>query len=59
MEKRLAQIALGLSAITGGVFLLDMVAGIPYGQTMLLDVFGLIASALVFWMSFSTMREQQ
>jgi len=58
MEKRLAQLSLAVSVLMGGVFLLDMVAGIPYGRVIALDFFGLIAALLIALMSLSVLREQ-
>jgi hypothetical protein len=59
MEKWLCYGALGVAGLMGLLFLLDLVAGFPFGGSpfMLVDIFGLLAAALVGYMGFSAFRD--
>lgn len=59
MEKALCYGALGIGALMLVVFLLDLVAGIPFGGGAFAtgDVFGLFASAIVVYLAYNASRD--
>lgn len=59
MEKWLCYIALGVAGLMGLLFILDIATGMPFGGSdfMLVDIFGLLASALVGYLGFNAMRD--
>ncbi|MCI0701792.1 MAG: hypothetical protein L0241_11975 [Planctomycetia bacterium] len=59
MEKALCYGALAIAALMLLIFLLDLVAGVPFGggPFITVDVFGLLASALVVYLSWNAARE--
>jgi hypothetical protein len=59
MEKALCYGALGIGALMLVVFLLDLVAGIPFGGDAFVtgDVFGLFASAIVVYLAYNASRD--
>jgi hypothetical protein len=60
MEKALCYGALAIGALMLVVFLLDLVAGIPFGGGGAFatgDVFGLFASAIVVYLAYNASRD--
>jgi hypothetical protein len=59
MEKYMCYGALGVAAVMFLLFLLDLVAGFPFGggSFLLADVFGLLASAVVAYLAFNASRD--
>lgn len=61
MEKGLCYGALGIAALMLLVFLLDLVAGIPFGGKenpfTVVDVFGIIASGIVGYLAWNASRD--
>ncbi len=58
MEKWLCWGALGAAGLMALLFLLDLVAKFPFGgASKVLDVFGILASALVGYLAWDTLRE--
>ena len=59
MEKYLCYGALGVAALMGLLFLLDLVAGVPFGggPFVVPDVFGVLASGVVGFLGFNAMKE--
>jgi hypothetical protein len=59
MEKGLVYGALAIAALMLLIFLLDMVAGIPFGggPFFTADLFGFIASGMVAYLAFNAMRD--
>jgi hypothetical protein len=59
MEKALCYGALGIGALMLVVFLLDLVANIPFGGDAFKtgDIFGLFASAIVVYLAYNASRD--
>jgi hypothetical protein len=59
MEKGLTFGALGVAALMLLLFLLDLVAGFPFGggSFVAVDIFGLIASGVVVYLAWNTSRD--
>lgn len=59
MEKWLCYGALGVSGLMALLFLLDIATGMPFGGSdfMLVDIFGLLASAIVGYLGFSAYKD--
>jgi hypothetical protein len=63
MDKALCYGALGIGALMALVFLLDLIAGIPFGGGQpgnpfaLADVLGLIASGIVAYLGWNASRD--
>ncbi len=59
MEKYMCYGALGVAAVMGLLFLLDLVLGIPFGggPFFLTDIFGLLAAAAVGYLGFNASRD--
>ena len=59
MEKGLCYGAMGVAAVMALMFLLDLVAGFPFGGSpfMIGDVLGLLASLIVGYLGFSASKE--
>jgi hypothetical protein len=59
MEKYMCYGALGVAAVMFLLFLLDLIAGFPFGggSFMLADIFGLLASAVVAYLAYNASRD--
>ena len=62
MEKGMCYATLAIAVIMAAVFMLDMVAGVPFsgqgfGEFAVVDVFGLIASLVVGYLGFNSLRD--
>lgn len=59
MEKYMCYGALGVAAVMFLLFLLDLVAGFPFGggSFMMADIFGLLASAVVAYLGYNASRD--
>jgi hypothetical protein len=58
MEKRLCYGAMGVSGFLLLLFLLDLVVGFPFGRiNIFVDIVGLLASALVLYLSYDAFRD--
>ncbi len=59
MEKGLVYGALGVAVLTFVIFLLDLVAGFPFGSGpfLTLDVLGVLASGIVAYLAFNASRD--
>ncbi|MGL6076151.1 MAG: hypothetical protein ACRC8S_18485 [Fimbriiglobus sp.] len=63
MEKYMCYGALGVAGLMGLLFLVDLVAGFPFGgginggPFMLPDIFGILASGVVGYLGFLAMKE--
>jgi hypothetical protein len=63
MEKYMCYGALGVAGLMGLLFLVDLVAGIPFGggikggPFLLPDIFGILASGVVGYLGFMAMKE--
>ena len=59
MEKGLCYGALGIAALMLLLFVLDMVAKVPFGggKFVTVDVFGIIASAIVGYLALSASKD--
>jgi hypothetical protein len=59
MEKYMCYGALGVAAVMFLLFLLDLIAGFPFGggSFMLADVFGMLASAVVAYLGYNASRD--
>lgn len=56
-EKWLCYGAMGAAGLVAVIFLLDIVAQLLGGQSVILDVMFIIGAALVLWQGFETSRE--
>lgn len=61
MSKALCYGALGIGALMMLVFLLDMVAGFPFGSGPFIaaDILGFLASGLVAYLGYNALRDQK
>jgi hypothetical protein len=59
MEKALCYGALAVSALMSLLFLLDLIAGMPFGggPFRTVDIFGFLASAMVVYLAFNASRD--
>lgn len=59
MEKYMCYGALGVAALMFLLFLLDLVAGFPFGggPFLLADIFGMLASAIVAYLGYNASRD--
>lgn len=63
MDKAMCYGALGIGALMALVFLLDLVAGIPFAggakpnKFMMGDIFGLLASGIVVYLGWNASRD--
>jgi hypothetical protein len=59
MEKYMCYGALGVAALMFLLFLLDLVAGFPFGggSFMLADIFGMLTSAVVAYLAYNASRD--
>ena len=59
MEKGLIYGALGVSALMLVLFLVDLVAGFPFGGSPFatVDIFGIIASGVVAYLAYNASRD--
>jgi hypothetical protein len=59
MEKGLCYGALGVAALMLVVFLLDLVAGFPFGGSpfMVLDILGIVAAGVVAYLAFNAAKD--
>lgn len=58
VEKTLTLAAMIVAGLLTLVFLLDLVAGLPFGRSnLVLDILFLIGGALVLWQGWETYRE--
>ena len=62
MEKGMCYATLAIAAIMGLVFMLDLVSGTPFsgvgfGEFAAVDVFGVMASLIVAYLGFSSLRD--
>ncbi|MDY3552803.1 hypothetical protein R5W24_001892 [Gemmata sp. JC717] len=63
MDKALCYGALGVGALMALVFVLDLVAGVPFGgggsenPFVVVDVFGFIGAVIVIYLGFNASRD--
>ena len=59
MEKGLCYGALGIAALMLVLFLVDIVAGFPFGGSpfTVVDVFGILASGIVGYLAWNASRD--
>lgn len=59
MEKGLCYGALGVAALMLVLFLLDLVAGFPFGGSpfMILDVLGILSAGVIGYLAFSASKD--
>jgi hypothetical protein len=58
MEKWLCWGSMGVSGFLLLLFLLDMVVGVPFGGiNVIVDIFGLLASALVLFLAYDAFKD--
>lgn len=59
MQKGLCFGALGVAALLLLVFILDLVAGVPFGGSpfAVVDVFGVIASGIIGYLAWNASRD--
>jgi hypothetical protein len=50
--------SLGVAALFALLFILDIALGVPFGGASLwLDIFGIVAAAVIIYLSWDTLRE--
>ena len=60
MEKVMCYGALGVAGLLALLFLVDLIAGFPFGRSMgfiTFDILGLVAAGIVGFLGFSAMRD--
>ena len=56
-EKLLCYTAMAIAGVVALLFLLDIVAQVFGGQSMVLDIMFILGAAFVLWQGFETARE--
>jgi arginine exporter protein ArgO len=56
-EKLLCYGSMGVAGLVAALFLLDIVAQLLGGQSILLDIMFIVGAAFVLWQGFETSRE--
>lgn len=57
MEKWLCFGSMGIAGLLLLLFVLDVVAGFPFGRTIVVDIFGAIISGLVLYLAFDAFKD--
>ena len=57
IEKLLCYAAMGVASVVAILFLLDIVAQVFGGQSLVLDIMFILGAAFVLWQGFETSRE--
>ena len=58
MDKWLCWGSMGVAGLLLLLFLLDMIVGIPFGRiSIVVDIFGLLASGVVLFLAWDASRE--
>lgn len=57
IEKLLCYGSMGAAGLVAVIFLLDVVAQVLGGQSIVLDVMFIVGAAFVLWQGFETSRE--
>jgi len=59
MDKALCYAALGVGALMAFVFLIDAIAGFPFGRGpfLVFDILGLLVAAMVAYLGFNALRD--
>lgn len=57
MEKWFCFGSMGAAGLVLILFLMDLVMGIPFGGSGLIDIFGLITAGIVFFLGFDAFRD--
>jgi hypothetical protein len=57
MEKWLCFGSMGVAALLLLLFILDMALGVPFGRTVVVDVFGILVSALVLYLAYDAFKD--
>ena len=57
MEKWLCFGSMGVAGLLLLLFLLDVAVGIPFGRVVLIDVFGILVSALVLYLAYDAFKD--
>ncbi len=57
MEKWMCYGSMGVAGLLLLLFLLDTFTGIPFGGTIVVDVFGILASGVVLYLAYDAFRD--
>ena len=57
MEKWLCFGSMGVAGLLLLLFLLDVALGIPFGRTVLVDIFGILVSGLVLYLAYDAFKD--
>lgn len=57
MEKWLCFGSMGVAGLLLLLFVLDVALGFPFGRTVLVDIFGILVSALVLYLAYDAFRD--
>jgi hypothetical protein len=58
MEKWLCFSSMGVAGLLLLLFLLDIIIGVPFGKSsIMVDIFGILTSGLVFFLAFDAFRD--
>ncbi len=57
MEKWMCLGSMGVAGLLALLFLLDIVGFGPFGQSIMVDIFGLIASGLVLFLAYDANKD--
>ena len=59
MEKLMCYGAIGVAAVLGLLFLVDLVAGIPFGRGPFIayDIIGLLAGGIIGYLGFNALKD--
>lgn len=57
MEKWLCFGSMGVAGLLALLFLLDMVTGIPFGRTVVVDIVGLLAAGVVLYLAYDALKD--
>ncbi len=56
-EKLLCYGSMGTAGLVAAIFLMDIIAQVLGGQSMVLDILFILGAAFVLWQGFETSRE--
>jgi hypothetical protein len=57
MEKWLCFGSMGVAGLLALLFLLDVVSGIPFGGTVVVDIVGLLAAGVVLYLAYDALKD--
>jgi len=57
MEKWLCFGSMGVAGLLLLLFILDLALGLPFGRTIVVDIFGILVSGLVLYLAYDAFKD--